>query len=85
MTLAKTALAKTTLATLGAAAVLLGAAVGVGSAPASADPPPPSLPAPPSAPRKPAESWQGKPMVWWNLPSGGHWGVWYNGQFLPFT
>ncbi len=24
-------------------------------------------------------------MVWWNLPAGGHWGVWVNGDFLPFT
>ncbi|PJK20392.1 hypothetical protein CSX11_21325, partial [Mycobacterium goodii] len=40
---------------------------------------------PPNAPKKPAESWQGHPMVWAQLPAGGHWGVWVNGDFLPFT
>ena len=57
---------------------------GLGAATASADPDP-SLPPPPNAPKKPAETWQGHPMVWWNLPAGGHWGVWVNGDFLPFT
>ena len=75
-------LAKAALGTVGAAAVLLGASLGLGAVTANADP---SLPAPPNAPRKPAESWQGHQMVWWNLPSGGHWGVWINGQFLPFS
>jgi hypothetical protein len=24
-------------------------------------------------------------LVWWDWGSGGHWGVWVNGEFLPFT
>ncbi|MUL85603.1 MULTISPECIES: hypothetical protein [unclassified Mycolicibacterium] len=79
-------LSKATLATI-AAVGAFGAALGLGAATASADPqgPPPSVPAPAWAPKKPAETWQGQPMVWWNLPAGGHWGVWINGDFLPFT
>lgn len=74
------------LATATAAAAIIGA-IGLSAATAGADPtpPPPSLEAPPWAPKKPAESWQGQPMVWWDWGSGGHWGVWINGQFLPFT
>lgn len=76
-------LSKAAVATF-AAAGLIGAALGLGAVTASADPDP-SLPPPPNAPKKPAETWQGHPMVWWNLPAGGHWGVWVNGDFLPFT
>lgn len=78
---------KASLATV-AAVGTFGAAVGLATAAtAMAEPagPPPSLPAPAWAPKKPAETWQGQPMVWWNLPAGGHWGVWINGDFLPFT
>lgn len=73
-------LTKAALATVAAAGAIAVTAIGLGSATASADPLPP-----PGAPKKPAESWQGHPMVWAQLPAGGHWGVWVNGDFLPFT
>ncbi|KWX20977.1 MULTISPECIES: hypothetical protein [Mycolicibacterium] len=73
-------LTKAALATVAAAGAIAVTAIGLGSATASADPVPP-----PGAPKKPAESWQGHPMVWAQLPAGGHWGVWVNGDFLPFT
>jgi hypothetical protein len=80
-------LTKAALATIAAAGAMVGAALGLGAATASADPapPPPSLEAPSWAPKKPAESWHGYPMVWWDWGSGGHWGVWINDGFLPFT
>jgi hypothetical protein len=81
-------LTKAAMATIAAAAAIIGAALGgLGAATASADPapPPPSLEAPAWAPKKPAESWHGYPMVWWDWGSGGHWGVWINDNFLPFT
>lgn len=80
-------LTKAALVAVTAAGAIIGAALGLGAAPASADPapPPPSLEAPPGAPKKPAESWHGQPMVWWDWGSGGHWGVWINDGFLPFT
>lgn len=61
-------------------AMAIGLNMGLGTATANADPVPP-----PGAPKKPAESWHGLPMVWAQLPAGGHWGVWVNGDFLPFT
>lgn len=73
-------LTKAALATVAATGVIIGSAIGLGAATASADPLPP-----PNAPKKPAESWQGHPMVWAQLPAGGHWGVWVNGDFLPFA
>lgn len=73
-------LTKAALATVAAAGAIAVTAIGLGTATASADPVPP-----PWAPKKPAESWQGHPMVWAQLPAGGHWGVWVNGDFLPFT
>jgi hypothetical protein len=84
-------LTKAGLATVAAAGAIIGVAIGLNGSTASADPapqpppPPPSLEAPPWAPKKPAESWHGYPMVWWDWGSGGHWGVWINGGFLPFT
>jgi hypothetical protein len=80
-------LTRTALVAVTAAGAILGAAIGLNAPSASADPPPPppSLEAPASAPKKPAESWHGYPMVWWDWGSGGHWGVWVNGEFLPFT
>ena len=70
-----------------AAGAIIGAALGLNAATASAEPapPPPSLEAPAWAPKKPAESWHGYPMVWWDWGSGGHWGVWINDGFVPFT
>lgn len=62
------------------AGAITSASLGLGAATASADDP-----VPPNAPKKPAESWHGMPMVWAQLPAGGHWGVWVNGDFLPFT
>jgi hypothetical protein len=77
------------VAAVAAAGAIIGVAIGLNASTASADPapppPPPSLEAPPWAPKKPAESWHGYPMVWWDWGSGGHWGVWINGGFLPFT
>lgn len=80
-------LTRAALVAVAAAGAIFGAAIGVNTATASADPapPPPSLEAPPWAPKKPAESWHGQPMVWWDWGSGGHWGVWINDGFLPFT
>ncbi|CDO08650.1 hypothetical protein C1S82_16040 [Mycolicibacterium cosmeticum] len=80
-------MSKSVLATVVAAGAILGSALGMGTA--AAEPPVdaggPALEAPANAPKKPAESWQGHPMVWWDWGSGGHWGVWVNGQFLPFS
>ncbi len=80
-------LTRAALVAVTAAGAIFGAAIGVNVATASADPapPPPSLEAPAWAPKKPAESWHGQPMVWWDWGSGGHWGVWINDGFLPFT
>lgn len=80
-------LTRAALVAVTAAGAIFGAALGVNAATASADPapPPPSLEAPSWAPKKPAESWHGYPMVWWDWGSGGHWGVWINDGFLPFT
>jgi hypothetical protein len=80
-------LTRAALVAVTAAGVIIGAALGLNAATASAEPapPPPSLEAPPWAPKKPAESWHGYPMVWWDWGSGGHWGVWINDGFLPFT
>jgi hypothetical protein len=66
---------------VGIAGAIAGASLGLGAATAFADGPVP----PPNAPKKPAESWHGLPMEWAQLPAGGHWGVWVNGDFLPFT
>jgi len=80
-------LTRAALVAVTAAGAIIGASLGLNAATASADPapPPPSLEAPAWAPKKPAESWHGQPMVWWDWGSGGHWGVWINGGFLPFT
>jgi hypothetical protein len=80
-------LTKAALVAVTAVGAIIGASLGLNAATASADPapPPPSLEAPAWAPKKPAESWHGQPMVWWDWGSGGHWGVWINGGFLPFT
>jgi hypothetical protein len=80
-------LTKAALVAVTTAGAIIGAAIGMDAPSASADPapPPPSLEAPSWAPKKPAESWHGQPMVWWDWGSGGHWGVWINGDFLPFT
>jgi len=76
----------TKIAKLTVAGALIGASVSLGAGVAAADPagnPDPVAPA--WAPRKPAEVWLGQPVVWWWGPSGGYWGVWTNGQFLPLT
>ena len=80
-------LTKAALVAVTAAGAIIGAAIGLDAGTASADPapPPPSLEAPAWAPKKPAESWHGYPMVWWDWGSGGHWGVWINDGFVPFT
>jgi len=78
-------LIRAALAGVAAAGVVLGGAMGLATASADPVPPPPGPPVPPNAPKKPAETWQGHPMVWAQLPAGGHWGVWINGDFLPFS
>ncbi|MCV7357827.1 hypothetical protein [Mycolicibacterium fluoranthenivorans] len=81
-------MSKSAVAAALAAGAIIGSSLGFGLATAGAepvDPGGPALEAPANAPRKPAEFWQGHPMVWWDWGSGGHWGVWTNGQFLPFT
>ncbi|MHA3022036.1 hypothetical protein ACXPWS_17515 [Mycobacterium sp. BMJ-28] len=78
-----------TKAAAAVAGAIIGSSIGLGVGIAHAEPPVdaggPTLEAPANAPKKPAEFWQGHPMVWWDWGSGGHWGVWTNGQFLPFT
>ncbi|BBZ67243.1 MAG: hypothetical protein U0R77_07725 [Mycolicibacterium insubricum] len=74
------------IAKLAVAGALVGSAVGLAAGVATADPwgnPDPVAPA--NAPRKPADTFLNEPVVWWWGPSGGHWGVWINGQFLTLT
>ncbi len=80
---------KMTKAAVAVAGVIIGSTLGLGVGIANAQPPAdpggPTLEAPANAPKKPADVWQGHPIVWWDWGSGGHWGAWVNGQFLPFT
>ncbi len=70
----------TGVAAVAAASAIAGVAFALSQVSASADPT-----APPGAPRKPAEVWQDRPVEWAQLPAGGHWGVWINGDFLPLS
>jgi hypothetical protein len=79
-------MSKSVMVAVVAAGAIFGSALGMGTAVAQpVDPGGPALDVPANAPPRPAEFWQGHPMVWWDWGSGGHWGVWINGQFLPFT